>query len=93
MAFDPLTIQISIRLRVPGKFKKSQISAALVDELIAYRLEHGKDHPRATIKIIRWQNPARKGALRNWRTGNQPDAWKSLGPALAVRGNVKITII
>lgn len=72
---DPLAVQISVKLRLPGGMKPT---AAQVQEAIDYRINHDDDHPLAETKIIRWRNPGRKGSARAWRQGNQPDAWKTL---------------
>lgn len=87
---DPLEVQVSITLRLPKHIPEHAITAALVDELIAYRIEHGRDHPRAKTRIIQWRNPARRGSFRRWRTGNQADAWATLGRAL-ISGGAAIT--
>lgn len=86
---DPLEVQISIKLRLPKGVPPEAVTSRLIDELVAYRIEHGKDHPRAKTRIIQWRNPGRRGALRRWRTGNQEDAWETLGRAL-VSGGVSI---
>lgn len=83
---DPLEVQISVTLRLPRDVAPTAITAALVDELIAYRIEHGHDHPRAKTRIITWRNPNRRGAGARWRTGNQDDAWETLGRALVTGG-------
>ena len=78
---DALRVQIGVRLRVPTGFEPSN---ALLNEAIAYRVEHGEDHPLFRTSIIRWQNPNRaRPELRQWRQGNQADAWATLGPAIA----------
>lgn len=52
-------------------------------EAILYRIDRGHDAPFTHPTILRWQNPGRKRAeLRDWRQGNQADAWQSLGPAI-----------
>lgn len=60
------------------------IIGRLADLAILHRIEHGADAPYTKTFIYRWQNPGRKrGEDRQWRHGNQPDAWKSLGPPIA----------
>ena len=83
---DPLEVQVSIKLRFPKQIKESQVTAALADEIVRYRIEHGRDHPRAKTRIIQWRNPARRGSFRRWRSGNQEDAWATLGRALQAGG-------
>jgi hypothetical protein len=83
---DPLEVQVSIKLRLPKHVPESAVTAALVDEFVLYRIQHGKDHPRAKTRIIQWRNPARRGSFRRWRTGNQEDAWDTLGRALGAGG-------
>jgi hypothetical protein len=83
---DPLEVQVSIKLRVPKHIPQTAITAALADEIVRYRIEHGKDHPRAKTRIIQWRNPGRRGSFRRWRTGNQEDAWATLGRALGAGG-------
>ena len=78
---DALKVQIGITARLPSGMVPSN---QLLNEAIAYRVEHGSDHPNFTTRIIRWQNPGRKrGELRQWRQGNQGDAWATLGPAIS----------
>jgi hypothetical protein len=78
---DALKVQIGITARLPAGMVPSN---QLLNEAIAYRVEHGSDHPNFTTRIIRWQNPGRKrGELRQWRQGNQGDAWATLGPAIS----------
>ncbi len=89
---DPLEVQVSIKLRLPKHVPQTAITAALVDEVIAYRIEHGKDHPRAKTRIIQWRNPGRRGSFRRWRTGNQEDAWETLGRALRSGGLSIVTV-
>jgi len=87
---DPLEIQISVKLKLPKHVDPKTVPASLIDEVVRYRVEHGHDHPRAQTRIIRWLNPSRKGRKGQWRTGNQADAWESLGPALK-EGRIRIT--
>jgi len=89
---DPLEIQISIRLRLPQTVRAEDVPSSLIDELVRYRIDNGYDHPRATTRIVQWLNPARKGQAAQWRTGNQADAWETLGRALK-KGRIKITIV
>lgn len=91
LKFDPLEIQVSVKLRLPRRVSQDDIPASLIDEIIAYRIEHGHDHPRAKTRIVQWRNPGRRGTLRRWRTGNQSDAWETLGRALKQPGT-KIAI-
>ena len=79
---DPLEVQISIRFKAPKGTQPEQLTAALYDEVIKYRIENGVDHPAFTSKIIRWKNPARAGKKGAWRQGNQSDAWDTLGKQL-----------
>lgn len=76
---DPLQIQISVQARMPKGTRPEQLTAALIDEAIKYRIENGEDHPRFKTRIIRWKNPTRKGKHASWRQGNQADAWGTLG--------------
>lgn len=81
---DPLQVQISVRLKMPRRRgKPTKPTATLTQQAIQYRIKHGHDHPMATTKIIRWRNPARRGALASWRQGNQSDAWDTLANALS----------
>ena len=58
-------------------------SRELLNEAIAFRVRHGHDTPGFTTGILRWQNPGRRRREdRQWRQGNQSDAWDSLGPAI-----------
>lgn len=78
---DSLRVQIGIKATLPAGMEPSN---RLLYEAIQYRLDHGDDHPNFKTKIIRWQNPGRKrGELRQWRQGNQDDAWATLGPAIS----------
>lgn len=78
---DSLKVQIAVKARLPKGMKPTN---NLLYEAIAYRIEHGADHPNFDTRILRWQNPGRKrGELRQWREGNQADAWTTLGPAIA----------
>jgi len=71
---------MSVHARLPTGLT---LSNRLLNEAIAYRVEHGTDHPSFTTRILRWQNPGRKRAeLRAWRQGNQADAWATLGSAI-----------
>lgn len=77
---DALRVQIGVRLRIP---RGMQPTNALLNEAIAYRVENGEDHPLFRTRIIRWQNPnRRRPELRQWRQGNQADAWATLGRAI-----------
>jgi hypothetical protein len=69
-------VQISIRAKLP---KGKRATAALYQEAIRYRVEHGEDHPNFTTRIVRWRNSSRGGQLSAWRQGNQSDAWGTLG--------------
>lgn len=81
-----MKVQIGVTARLP---RGSEPSNQLLYEAIAYRLEHGADHPNFDTRIIRWQNPGRKrGELRQWRQGNQGDAWATLGPAIRAAVNL-----
>jgi accessory colonization factor AcfC len=75
---DPLQVQISVAARLPKGTRPEQLTAALIDEVIKYRIENGEDHPRFKTKIIRWKNPTRRSAFARWRQGNQADAWGTL---------------
>src|SRR5262249_37925219 len=81
---DPLRVQIAIVGKVPRKVK---LTAKLMQSMIQRKAATGIDPKGLTLEIQRWQNPARKGAKRNWRTGNQADAWRTLRRALQ-RANV-----
>lgn len=83
---DGLKVQIGVRVNVrPG----AEISNRLLYEAIAYKIDHmnedgsGGAARHTKPRIIRWQNPGRKtGEGRQWRQGNQNDAWVTLGPAI-----------
>jgi hypothetical protein len=79
---DPLSVQITVRCKLPKGSRPEQLTASLIDEAIKYRIENGEDHPAFVCKIVRWKNPARKGKNAGWRQGNQADAWTTLGPQL-----------
>lgn len=77
---DALKVQIAIEYELPEGMKPTN---RLLYDAVLYRVENGHDHPRFTTRIIRWQNPGRgRGELRQWRQGNQGDAWTTLGPAV-----------
>ncbi len=76
---DPLQVQITINYKARPGTRPEQLTAALYDEVIKYRIENGEDHPAFETKIVRWKNPTRKGAFSRWRQGNQDDAWGTLG--------------
>lgn len=70
-----MEIQISItKLRLPVGVT---LTSALVQDLVRHKAETGDDLA-GTTQILRWKNPARVGAKRNWRQGNQGDAWETL---------------
>lgn len=77
---DPLQVQISIRARLP---KGAKVAASLYQDAIRYRVENGEDHPAFETKIVRWRNGGRAGSLSRWRSGNQHDAWGTLGKWLS----------
>lgn len=55
----------------------------LADDAILHRMSVGRDAPFTRTQILRWQNPGRKKREdRQWRTGNQADAWTSLAAPL-----------
>lgn len=81
---DPLKVQIRVDLDMPAPDGKPlKPSARLVDQAILHRIDSGQDAPFTKTRILEWQNPGRKRREdRAWRTGNQQDAWISLGPPL-----------
>lgn len=89
---DPLQVQISVRVKVPKGTKPKQLTASLINEAIAYRIENGYDHPKIESKIVRWRNPTRPGGKGSWRQGNQSDAWATLGKWLR-RSNVDVITV
>ena len=77
---DPLQIQIRARVEIP---RGRRISASVIRQAIAYRLDHGRSPRGIELTIVQWRNPGRKSAaLRAWRTGSQAAAWATLGNAM-----------
>ena len=78
---DRLKVQISVHGALPAGLKATN---RLLYEAIAWKIDNGlEDHPRFPAEIIRWQNPGRRQKEdREWRSGNQEDAWITLGPAI-----------
>jgi hypothetical protein len=89
---DPLQVQIAIRAKLPKGTRPEQLTAALFDEVIKYRIENGEDHPAFETRIIRWKNPTRRGAFSKWRQGNQGDAWGTLGKWLKFASVEVVTV-
>jgi hypothetical protein len=81
---DPLSIQISVKARIP---KGKTISKRVVQEAIQFRARTGKNPKGMKLKIVAWRNPVRKNhKLENWRSGSQAAAWRTLRrPLLRIR--------
>lgn len=75
---DELKVQIGVRFNM-----EKEPSNRLAYEAILHRIDRDDNAPRTQTRIIRWKNPGRKsGELREWRQGNQDDAWVTLGPPI-----------
>jgi hypothetical protein len=81
-------VQLRVDLDLPAGMADDDRAAAairrLADDAVLHRIGTGRDAPHTRSHVLRWQNPGRKrGEDRQWRQGNQPDAWTTLGPAIA----------
>lgn len=79
---------MQIAVKVHKRLRGVKISKALVREWVMNKARtatetYAGDTPRGVELLIqRWRNPGRRSAARrDWRTGNQTDAWITLrGP-------------
>lgn len=73
---DPLQVQIAVRGRLP---RGRRLTKTFLRDAIRHKAATGEDLPGLDINIVRWRNPGRKNtSLRDWRTGDQADAWATL---------------
>jgi len=70
---DPVSVQVSLAVRVP---KGTAVSKKALNDAYLQWIETGNLPPGISIRGIFWRNPARKGALSEWRwsSGSRKDA-------------------
>lgn len=79
---DPVDVQISFNVRLP---KGARVTKDALNAVYKKWVDDGKLPKFMTIRGIFWRNPARKGALHDWRYSEGSDL------SLAPRGGVEST--
>jgi len=80
---DPLSVQISFRVRVP---KGTGVTKQALEEIYQNWIETGELPPGIEIRGIFWKNSARHGKLSDWRYSSGSDlsviipGWKNMTP-------------
>lgn len=67
---DPLSVQVSMRVRVP---KGTKVSKKALNEIYLQWVETGNLPQGIEIRGVFWKNPARRAPLDDWRYSSYSD--------------------
>ena len=64
MGDDPVTVQISVKLKKP---KGAKLAPEVLQQAVDYWAKHGESPRGMDVQVIRWRNPERSGKKGGWR--------------------------
>jgi hypothetical protein len=65
MGTDPVSVQIGIKAQVPRGYR---LSPQFMEKVVHNWAETGETPVGIEVNVIKWRNPARKGAKGGWRS-------------------------